>query len=368
MEDRYRIKDLKTQYFQVPLSEPLGDAVHGLHTHFELITVTVILADGSEGTGYTYTGGFGGKAIYQVIEHDLKPWLIDRDGSQVEGLWDAMGWRIHYVGRGGITSFAISAIDIALWDIRARMIDQPLWKIAGGADSSCKAYYGGIDLDFPLEKLLSNIRKQLDSGHTAIKIKLGKENLSEDIERVKAVREMIGPDVDFMVDANMSWTVEKAIKAANELEKFNIFWLEEPTVPDDYCGMAHIAESTSISLAMGENLHTIYEHKQALQQSKIRFIQPDASNVGGITGWLKVANLAEAYNVPVCSHGMQELHVSLLAAVPHAGYLEIHSFPIDQYTENPVVVRKGRAKAPDISGTGVVFNWSKLESYKINIM
>ncbi len=367
MEEKYKITNLNTQYFKVPLKEPLVDAVHGTHTHFELITVTVVLADGTEGTGYTYTGGFGGKAIYQVIEHDLKPWLIGKDGSQIEGLWEAMNWKIHYVGRGGITSFAISAIDIALWDIRAKKIDQPLWKLSGGADNSCKAYYGGIDLDFPLEKLLSNIKNQLNNGHRAIKIKLGKEDLSEDIERVKAVREMIGPDVVFMVDANMSWTVEKAIKAVKELEKYNIFWLEEPTIPDDYSGFAKIAESSSVALAMGENLHTIYEHKQALQSSKISFIQPDASNIGGITGWLKVANLAEAYNIPVCSHGMQELHVSLLSAVPHSGYLEIHSFPIDEYTENPVVVVDGRAKAPDTPGTGVVFNWGKLSPFKINI-
>lgn len=361
------IADISVRYFQVPLSEPLGDAVHGTHTHFELITATVTLEDGSEGTGYTYTGGFGGRAVYQVLEHDLKPWLIGQDGTGIEGLWDKMNWKIHYVGRGGITTFAISAVDIALWDIKGKKLGQPLCKMAGGFNDSCKAYYGGIDLEFTVDKLVDNVKNQIAAGHTAVKIKLGKSTISEDLERVKAVREAIGPDIVFMVDANMSWSVERAVKTARELEKYDIFWLEEPIIPDDHYGMARLAESTTVPLAMGENLHTIYEHKHALQFSKIGFIQPDASNIGGITGWLKVADLAEGYNIPVCSHGMQELHVSLLSAVPHAGYLEIHSFPIDEYTMNKVSVKDGRAMAPETPGTGVIFNWDKLNQYEIQI-
>ena len=195
------IKNIDVRLYNVPLAEILTDAKHGAHSHFELVTATIILEDGSEGTGYTYTGGKGGHAIKAMIEHDLKPMLLGRDGSAIDELYDAMEWHIHYVGRGGIASFAISAVDIALWDIRCKKAGQPLWKMAGGAGNTCNAYCGGIDLLFPLEKLLDNIRGYLAKGYKAVKIKIGRDNLDEDIERIKAVRELIGEDVTFMVDS-----------------------------------------------------------------------------------------------------------------------------------------------------------------------
>jgi len=359
------IAEVEARLFRVPLDEVLSDAKHGDHTHFELVTVTIRRRDGATGTGYTYTGGFGGRAILAMVNHDLRPYLLGQDADAIDRLYDAMLWRVHYVARGGIAAFAISAIDVALWDLKGRAEGVSLWRMAGAASPTALAYRGGIDLNFPKAKLLESVRSYLDEGFAAVKIKVGKPSLAEDVERASAVRELLGPQRAFMVDGNYGYDVDQAITAAKAFAPLDLLWFEEPIVPDDYRGYARIAEATGMPLAMGENLHTIHEFEYAIADAKLAYLQPDASNCGGVTGWLRVAKLCAAAGIPACSHGMQELHVSLVASQGGTGWVEVHGFQIDRYTLHPLKLTNERLAAPDRPGVGVEFDWDRLARHRV---
>jgi L-alanine-DL-glutamate epimerase-like enolase superfamily enzyme len=359
-----QIASLQTGLYRIELPVPLSDSTHGTITHFELITARLRDTDGAEGVGYTYTVGAGGAAVHALIEQGLRPVLLGAEAEQIEALWQKMWWHLHYGGRGGSVSLAVSACDIALWDLKARRFNTPLWRLLGGFDPAVPCYAGGIDLDFPLDALLRQTDDNLAKGFRAIKMKVGRARLSEDVERVRAMRAHLGPDFPLMVDANMRWTVDAAIRAARALRDSNLIWLEEPTIPDDVAGHARIVRDGGLPIATGENLHTLHEFKQMIEAEGVTFPEPDVTNCGGITVFMKVAHLAEAYNLPLTSHGVHDLTVHLLAAAPNRSYLEVHGFGLDRYIAEPLVIRDGDAIAPERPGHGVAFDWPALEKLR----
>ncbi|MCY4019530.1 MAG: mandelate racemase/muconate lactonizing enzyme family protein [Chloroflexi bacterium] len=359
------IRCIDTQHYRLPLTHPMTDASHGMMTHFEVVLVRLATESGLEGCGYTYTIGVGGAAIRALIEVDLKPLLLGKDADRIEQIWDLMWRHTHYVGRGGLVSFAMSAVDIALWDLKGKKEKAPLWKLLGGSSGQARAYAGGIDLQLGPEELVEQTRCNINKGFRAIKIKVGRDKLSEDLGRVRAVRDFIGPDVPLMVDANMRWSAETAIKAARKFRDYDVFWLEEPTIPDDYKGLARIARDGGLPIAAGENLHTVYEFRHTIEDGKIAFPEPDVSNIGGISNWMRVAKLAYAHNLEVTSHGVHEIHLHLLAAIPNASFLEVHSFGLERFMENPPELRDGVMRASNNPGHGVVFDHAALRRYEL---
>ena len=358
------IKEVRADHYCVPLPVALSDSTHGTIRSFELVTARVRDDEGAEGTGYTYTVGAGGAAVHALVARDLTPVLVGRDAERIESLWQTMWWALHYGGRGGAQSLAMSAVDIALWDLRARRQKAPLWQVLGGFDPRVPCYAGGIDLDFPLDALLRQTDENLTRGFRAIKMKVGRPSLADDVARVRAMRAHLGPEFPLMVDANMRWSVDEAIRAARALADCAPVWLEEPTIPDDVPGHVRIVREGGLPIAAGENLHTVYEFRQLIAAGGVTFPEPDVTNCGGVTAFMKVCHLAETFNLPVTSHGAHDITVHLLAAVPNRSYLEAHGFGLDRFIAAPLRIEAGMAVAPDRPGHGVELDWKALETVR----
>lgn len=359
------ITRLDSAAYRVPLPVTLSDSTHGSITHFELITARVTDADGETGLGYTYTVDSGGLAIHSLMARDLGPVVTGRDADRIEETWQAMWWALHFGGRGGQTSLAIAAVDIALWDLAAKRAGRPLWRHLGGFDPAVPCYAGGIDLHFTESELLAQADRFQAQGFRAIKMKVGRSSLREDVARVRAMRRHLGDDFPLMADANMRWSADQAIRAARLVVEYDLVWLEEPTIPDDIAGHVRILREGGHPIAAGENLHSLNEFKELIAQGGVSYPEPDVATVGGVTVFMKVAALAEAFNLPLTSHGVHDLTVHLLAASPNRSFLEIHGFGLDRFIAEPMAMKDGKAIAPERPGHGVALDFAALEPYRI---
>jgi L-alanine-DL-glutamate epimerase-like enolase superfamily enzyme len=359
-----QIASVEPGFYRVPLPQVLTDSTHGEMRAFELNTVRVRDAEGAEGVGYTFTVGRNGAAVDAGLARELVGLMTGEEAEHIERLWSRAWWALHYGGRGGPTVLAISAFDMALWDLKARRAGLPLWRLLGGFDPKVPCYAGGIDLDLPLDALLRQTDDNLSKGFRAIKMKVGRQNLFEDVERVRAMREHLGQNFPLMVDANMKWTTDGAIRAARLLQPFDLTWLEEPTIPDDPAGHARILREGGVAVAAGENLRSLWEFKLLVAGGGVSYPEPDVTNCGGVTPFMKIAHLAEAFNLPVTSHGAHDVTVHCLAACPNRSYLEAHGFGLDRFIAEPLRIADGFALAPDRPGHGIAFDWSGLEAIR----
>ncbi|MBM3647316.1 MAG: mandelate racemase/muconate lactonizing enzyme family protein [Alphaproteobacteria bacterium] len=355
-----KLKSLEARHFRIPLDAPASDSTHGVMTSFELNTVRVSDADGQEGVGYTYTTGRNGGAIHQILANELPDIVIGAECDLIEAIWQKVWWALHYGGRGGPTVLALSALDMALWDLKAKRASLPLYRLLGGFDAKVPCYAGGIDLDLSVKDLLAQTDANLKKGFRAIKTKVGRERLQEDVERIRAMRRHLGDDFPLMVDANMKWSADEAIRRARALRDFDLVWLEEPTIPDDVAGHVRILRDGGLPIATGENFRTLWEFQQMISAGGVTYPEPDVTNCGGITVFMKVAHLAEAFNLPVTSHGAHDVTVHLLAACPNRSFLEAHGFGINDYIVDRLPIVDGKAIASERPGHGVAFDWQRL--------
>jgi L-alanine-DL-glutamate epimerase-like enolase superfamily enzyme len=356
-----QIDQVEIAQVDIPPKVKRTDAIQSFVTQ-ETVMVTVRCDDGSAGTGYTYTIGTGGSSIVALLRDHLAPRLIGRDPQQYEAIWRDLFFHTHATAVGAITSLALAAIDTALWDRNARAVGLPLWRLAGGAQARVPVYTteGGW-LHIEPEELVQQTLAAKADGFRGAKIKVGKPHVAQDIARLSAVREAVGPDFELMVDANQCFTLAEAIRRAHQYAPLDLAWFEEPMAAEHVRAHAQLLSSTSVPVAVGESMYHLSQFGEYIQQGACSIVQADGARVGGITPWLKIAHLAEAHNIPICPHFLMELHVSLCAAVPNARWVE-YIPQLDDLTTSRLKIEAGHAVAPETPGLGIEWDAGQLKA------
>jgi L-alanine-DL-glutamate epimerase-like enolase superfamily enzyme len=360
-----KITDVTTETFRWPRHKPISNGKH-TYTHTGLSLVKISTDEGTTGVGVCAINPI----IRATIEH-LKPELIGEDPIDVERIWHKM-WIPKLIGRRGMTTRAISGIDIGLWDLRSKVAGLPLYKMLGGYRNRMPTYVTGgyYEEGKGLKELQREMQDSVELGARAVKMKIGAVPIREDAERVKAVREAIGPDVKLLVDANCAYRYYEAIQMARAIEDYDIFWFEEPVAPDDYDGHRRLAESTIIPIATGENEYTRYGFRDLINTKAVPILNADAKILGGVTEWMKVAALAQAHDLHVAPHGSQDIHIHLVSSISNGLLLEFHRGSTNpmwakMYNHSLTLNDDGTVSPPDVPGTGIDPNYEVLEPYRV---
>jgi L-alanine-DL-glutamate epimerase-like enolase superfamily enzyme len=355
-----RIASVRLSSVTLPLPTGISDAKVLTGRQRPMTEVAFLFAEitteaGLEGVGFSYSKRAGGPAQF-AHAREVAPDLIGEDPSDIGRLWTKLVWAGASVGRSGAATQALAGIDVALWDLKAKRAGLPLAKLLGAHRDSVRCYNtsGGF-LHEPIEQVLDNATRTLESGVGGIKIKVGQPDRAEDLRRVRAVREHIGDDAPLMVDANQQWDRPTAMRVGRALEEFGLVWIEEPLDAYDAEGHAALARSLDTAIASGEMLTSVAEHAELIRQGAVDILQPDAPRIGGITQFLKLAALAEHRNVALAPHFAMEIHVHLAAAYPLEPWVEHFDWLYPLFPER-LEIRDGRMHLSERPGLGVTLS------------
>jgi L-alanine-DL-glutamate epimerase-like enolase superfamily enzyme len=355
-----RIASVNLSSIVLPLKNPISDAKvltgrQKAMTEVVFLFAEVRTEDGHEGIGFSYSKRAGGPAQFAHAK-EIAPVLIGEDPSDIAKIWTKLVWAGASVGRSGVATQAIAAIDIALWDLKAKRAGLPMAKLLGAHRDSVQTYNtsGGF-LHTPIDEVIENADRSLEQGIGAIKLKVGQPDWKLDIARVTAVREHLGDNVPLMVDANQQWDRPTAQRMGRIFEDFNLVWIEEPLDAYDAEGHAQLARSLDTSIATGEMLASVGEHIRLLEAGSVDIIQPDAPRIGGFTQFLKLAALAEHNNLQLAPHFAMEIHLHLAAAYPREPWVE-HFDWLDPLFNERLETKDGRMIVPDRPGLGVTLS------------
>jgi L-alanine-DL-glutamate epimerase-like enolase superfamily enzyme len=354
-----KITDVETFIVQTDIPRAVADSFNRA-VRWGLPGVIVRTDEGLYGTGYTSTLTHGDHAVADVIDRHYKTLLLGEDPLDTQRHWERMYWSdAHWVGRLGITQMALAAVDIALWDLKAKVFGVPLYKLVGGHKDGVVPSYNtdGGWLNFDVHRLVDEMTALAEQGWRGVKMKVGKQDTREDLARVEAVRDAIGSDIDLMIDVNQRWSRTQAVSWASRFEQYDITWLEEPMDPDDVDGHERLAQATAIPIALGEHVYSRTAFRDFIGRAGIGYVQADVTRLGGITEWLAVAEIALAHHVPVVPHhaDMMRVHQHLGAGHPAVPMIECIPWLQELFAE-PAVIQDGVFHVPDTPGASTTFD------------
>jgi len=365
-----KIRSVEAIAISIPLPKPVADAVRVI-THRDHLLVTIHTEDGLSGLGFTL-GYDGSRAMVSLVDQIFRPILLGANALDTEHLWAEMYRQSIQAGRRGAALRTISAIDIALWDLRGKAARLPVMELLGVHSRRLRCYAtggyyrGGQSLD----DLVRETSAVVEQGFTALKLKVGGLPAREDAARIGAVRHALGEGIDILLDANGGWkSAPEAIAAMDRLEEFNPFWIEEPVRADNLTAMSKIATAIRTPVATGELEATRWAFAQLLEQRAAEILQPDVTVCGGVSEWLKIAHLAAAFDVPIAPHYNWDFHSQLCAATPNAIFVEYFLAAsgvkmFDSVLANPMKPDHGYLEPRTLPGFGIELIDSEIQRYR----
>jgi L-alanine-DL-glutamate epimerase-like enolase superfamily enzyme len=367
------IATISAELVSVPVEPAAGFSTRTVH-HREYVIVRLRDEQGStEGIGYTYAGNSGGRLVVDLVNDLIAPILIGQDAGAIEQNWDLVYRELLLIGRRGAVLRALSAVDIALWDLAAKAAGRPLRELLGGAGDTVEAYGSGgyYRPGDPVALVTEEVERYIALGFRDYKMKFGGLPLAEDVARVAAAREALGPDRRLALDINNGWDdVTEAMRAIAAVAEFDIWWVEEPFLPDDIRSHRRLAERSPIAIATGEIEATRWAFAELIEQKAAHILQPDACVCGGVTEWIRIARTAESFGIPVAPHWHANLHAELAACTPNCMTVEYFAlgegiYNFEALVEKPLEVADGKIVLGSSPGIGFDFDPEKLERYSV---
>jgi L-alanine-DL-glutamate epimerase-like enolase superfamily enzyme len=361
-----KITHVTTRVLRTPADNPLVVGLPEPADTREFVTLELGTDQGLVGLGLTFFGAALTPALKVAVDA-LARLIIGDDPTQVEAIVAKLRRAAGSSGPGGIFSLALSAVDIACWDLKGKVAGKSVCALLGDLRDRVPTYASGALMrQHPVDYLAKAGPRLMDMGFRQMKMQCGSEStMAASVERVRVMREAIGPDIDLMCDINQLWSVHRAIEMGNRIAQYQLFWLEDPTAHDDYTGLARVADALTTPIAAGEYHYGIVPFRHLLEARSVDIVMIDLLRVGGITQWMKVAGMAEAFNVPVVSHLIPEIHVHLVAAIPNGLTVEYMPWTLRLYEETPAM-EGGRLVVPKKPGLGLAFDQAAIKRYQVS--
>jgi L-alanine-DL-glutamate epimerase-like enolase superfamily enzyme len=364
-----KISHIRSQILVLPESDPLANSPENPNAARPIVTLQMGTDDGVEGIAVTFYGGAMTRSLKAAVD-DLGALTIGEDPLRLEAIIAKLRAAAAGSGPGGMFTLALSAIDIALWDIRGKALNQPLWKLLGGARDRVATYASGsLRRTLSLDEVVTAVGRLKEKGFREAKMQLalpGATAPAKEVERAKAVREALGPDIKLMCDINQRWRPEEAIDIGRRVEDAGVglFWLEDVTAHDDYAGLARVNAALATPICGGELVYGIVPFRHMIEARSVDYVMIDLIRVGGITQWMKVAGMAEAFNLPVVSHVIPEIHSHLVAAVPNGLTVEYMGWMLRLF-EGTAALCNGELVLSDRAGLGLTFNQETINRFGV---